>query len=175
MATSELTKLTLTFPTRMILDVTEAVLAIQQEMQEAGEPFQVGVVRNASLTPRRREEDAVPDIDGGTVEGTGTVRAQRRAATTRIARTGANSVVYRVVDPTVKVTPRNQEVRMYLLKHGPKTARQLMDEMDLGRKVIESALHGLRTAESVESVEDNGKVTQKKFSKAEIKAAGTGE
>lgn len=177
-ASGEYTSIALFIPTEKAMDVMEEILTIQADLRGEGFDAHIEVVRNAQPTPRRRESDVVPgsgaDVD--TVElpkragSVRTMRGQRKAADTTIStRAGRNSVVYRVIDPTTKVTPRNHEVRMYMLTHGPRTARALMEEMHLGRKVIESALHGLRTEGAVESVEDNGqKITQAKFSKRQI-------
>lgn len=172
---TELTRLSLTFPSNRALDVMEKILDIQQDLQLTGEDVQVDMVRNATLTPRRREADIVVPVEGDTVERvTGTTRkAARKAADTTIAtKAGRNTVVYRVIDAAKKVNPREQEVRMYLLKKGKaESCAEIMAGTGYGLKVVQSALWGLRNKKAAESVEDTGSpIPQAKFSKAQIKA-----
>lgn len=177
----DLTRLSLTFPEDHILEVMERLIEIQQDLKAEGATVQIDMVKNATLTPRtprRRETDlTVAPIEGGTADTSEAIprrRAapRRQAADTTIAtRAERNAVVYRVIDPAVKVNPREQEVRMFLLRKGkPMSCADIMQETKLGLKVVQSALWGLRNKGTVESVPDVGTVTQAKFTKAQIKA-----
>lgn len=184
--TADLTRLSLTFPENYILDVMERLIEIQQDLKaEGAEMVQIDIVKNATITPRRRASDIteegeedMPNIAGGTVDTARARPAPRRASprrhaadTTIATRQGRNAVVYRVIDPTVHVNPREQEVRMFLLRKGKAmSCADIMAETGLGLKVVQSALWGLRNKKAAESVDDTGNVPQAKFTKAQIKA-----
>ena len=158
-------QLSIVVPEHRTLDVFELLLECQSMLQADGEAVKVMMKQDVPELPHV----AVPVVEGGTVE--------RSAADTRIdtRRPGKNGVVYRVVNPSIKVGQVPHEVRMFILTHGPTTARKIQEGTGRGMKSVESALWGLRHAGSVESVEDTGvPVKQKRFGKKVI-AAGAPE
>ena len=68
---------------------------------------------------------------------------------------GRNKVLYHPVIPTrtLPVGTRGEAIRVYLLEHGPMSARALEAATGLGRKVIESTLWKLRSDGIIESRE----------------------
>jgi hypothetical protein len=191
---ADLSRMAITFPSEMVLEVTEVMLELQQNIQSQDKVAVLHLVRNATITPQagRRVEDVEQELISGSAEvvdsteGVTAARgrgARKQAAPAKAAGGGpaSNSAgpqaqkKYRVIDPKIVVGRVPHEVRMTLLQKGPMTAKELEEATKRGKKSIESALWGLRNAGSVESVENTGVIKQAKFNKKDIAAGAPKE
>lgn len=183
----DLVKISYTLPEDRVLDLMQLLIEMKQGMDEEGIESRIEVAKNTTMpvvrtgvaprrpsTPRRRAEDQ-QDIANATEDTVFIPQVAAPAPTggvrRRSRRTGGR-VMYRVINPSIKVGQIPDSVRMVLLHKGPMSAQKLEEATGLGKKSIESSVWLLRDKGSVESVElqEGRPITQKKFSQAQIKA-----
>ncbi len=162
MNNTTLSRVSLVVPEDRVLDVMEALLAVQATLRADGIDSKLEIKHRLHERTDDARESTAPVVVAGTrveVAATGDgVPAPDDVVSKR------NKVIYRVINPRVRVGVVPHTVRMFLLERGPATAKQIEETLNMGRKSVESALHKLRTDGSVESVQDAGQeIKQRKF------------
>lgn len=177
MATESRTRVSLTVPDSRVLDVMEILLTAQALLKQDGVDATLDVKHGAGVRRERvsggmvNHDAAVPVQTVERASGPAhTPAIESPAVVPPVAPSKRNKVLYRVINPRIRVGQVPHEIRMCLLSRGPQTAKQLEDATGKGRKSVESALWGLRTSGSIESVPDTGQpIVQRRFDSRAIR------